>query len=154
MKSRVTLSHYEMEMFRFTQLMFGVKYAPEIFQCEIVRILKGVDNFIVSIDENVMFTSPHRSPCVTNLESSQPVNNCKREEMRICPDSSQVPGPWSLTKMAFAEAEVESIRYPTPLFSQQNGLGERYIKIINKAIRRWERSYALPTMRAKSLSAM
>lgn len=41
----------ETGMFRFTRLMFGVNCAPEIFQREMVRILEGVQNVIVYIDD-------------------------------------------------------------------------------------------------------
>ncbi|XP_058448729.1 uncharacterized protein LOC131428699 [Malaya genurostris] len=42
-------------MYRFTRLMFGVNCAPEIFQREMVRILKDVDNIIVFIDDILIF---------------------------------------------------------------------------------------------------
>lgn len=42
-------------MYRFTRLMFGVNCAPEIFQREMVRILKDVDNIIVYIDDILIF---------------------------------------------------------------------------------------------------
>ncbi|XP_058449085.1 uncharacterized protein K02A2.6-like [Malaya genurostris] len=38
-------------MFRFTRLMFGVNCAPEIFQREMCRLLEGIDNVIVYIDD-------------------------------------------------------------------------------------------------------
>ncbi|XP_062541995.1 uncharacterized protein K02A2.6-like [Armigeres subalbatus] len=47
----------EMGMFRFTRLMFGVNCAPEIFQREMVRILEGVENLIVYIDDILMFAA-------------------------------------------------------------------------------------------------
>lgn len=44
-------------MYRFTRLMFGVNCAPEIFQREMVRILKDVgDNIIVYIDDFLIFS--------------------------------------------------------------------------------------------------
>lgn len=43
-------------MFRFTRLMFGVNCAPEIFQREMSRILQGVDNIIVYIDDVLIFS--------------------------------------------------------------------------------------------------
>ncbi|XP_058456780.1 uncharacterized protein K02A2.6-like [Malaya genurostris] len=42
-------------MFRFTRLMFGVNCAPEIFQREMSRILEGVNNIIVYIDDILIF---------------------------------------------------------------------------------------------------
>ncbi|XP_058816578.1 uncharacterized protein K02A2.6-like [Topomyia yanbarensis] len=42
-------------MFRFTRLMFGVNCAPEIFQREMSRILKDIDNVIVYIDDILIF---------------------------------------------------------------------------------------------------
>lgn len=42
-------------MFRFTRLMFGVNCAPEIFQREMSRILRGVENIIVYIDDVLIF---------------------------------------------------------------------------------------------------
>ncbi|XP_062556782.1 uncharacterized protein K02A2.6-like [Armigeres subalbatus] len=42
-------------MYRFTRLMFGVNCAPEIFQREMVRILKDVSNSIVYIDDILLF---------------------------------------------------------------------------------------------------
>lgn len=41
----------ESGMFRFTRLMFGVNCAPEIFQREMSRILEGIGNLIVYIDD-------------------------------------------------------------------------------------------------------
>lgn len=42
-------------MFRFTRLMFGVNCAPEIFQREMSRILGGVKNTIIYIDDILMY---------------------------------------------------------------------------------------------------
>lgn len=42
-------------MFRFKRLMFGVNCAPEIFQREMSRILGGVKNIIVYIDDVLIF---------------------------------------------------------------------------------------------------
>ncbi|XP_055543287.1 uncharacterized protein LOC129728846 [Wyeomyia smithii] len=42
-------------MYRFTRLMFGVNCAPEIFQREISRILEGIENKIVYIDDILVF---------------------------------------------------------------------------------------------------
>lgn len=42
-------------MFRFTRLMFGVNCAPEIFQREMSRILEGIDNKIIYIDDILIF---------------------------------------------------------------------------------------------------
>ncbi|XP_058456358.1 uncharacterized protein LOC131433780 [Malaya genurostris] len=42
-------------MYRFTRLMFGVNCAPEIFQREMCRILEGIDNVIVYIDDILIF---------------------------------------------------------------------------------------------------
>ncbi|XP_062538746.1 uncharacterized protein K02A2.6-like [Armigeres subalbatus] len=42
-------------MFRFTRLMFGVNCAPEIFQREMTRILDGVENIIIYIDDVLIF---------------------------------------------------------------------------------------------------
>lgn len=42
-------------MYRFTRLMFGVNCAPEIFQREMSRILEGVKNIIVYIDDILIF---------------------------------------------------------------------------------------------------
>ncbi|XP_062704531.1 uncharacterized protein K02A2.6-like [Aedes albopictus] len=42
-------------MYRFTRLMFGVNCAPEIFQREMSRLLEGVDNLIVYIDDVLIF---------------------------------------------------------------------------------------------------
>lgn len=42
-------------MYRFTRLMFGVNCAPEIFQREMMRILKDVSNVIVFIDDILIF---------------------------------------------------------------------------------------------------
>lgn len=42
-------------MYRFTRLMFGVNCAPEIFQREMSRILKDIDNVIVYIDDILIF---------------------------------------------------------------------------------------------------
>ncbi|XP_062538803.1 uncharacterized protein K02A2.6-like [Armigeres subalbatus] len=44
-------------MYRFTRLMFGVNCAPEVFQREMVRILNGVKNVIVYIDDVLIFAS-------------------------------------------------------------------------------------------------
>lgn len=41
--------------YRFTRLMFGVNYAPEVFQCEMMRVLKDVKNKIVYIDDILLF---------------------------------------------------------------------------------------------------
>lgn len=45
----------ETGMYRFTRLMFGVNCAPEIFQREMCRLLEGVDNIIVYIDDILIF---------------------------------------------------------------------------------------------------
>lgn len=42
-------------MYRFTRLMFGVNCAPEIFQREMCRLLEGVGNIIVYIDDVLIF---------------------------------------------------------------------------------------------------
>lgn len=42
-------------MYRFTRLMFGVNCAPEIFQREMSRILLGIENVIVYIDDILIF---------------------------------------------------------------------------------------------------
>lgn len=42
-------------MYRFTRLMFGVNCAPEIFQREMCRLLEGVENIIVYIDDILIF---------------------------------------------------------------------------------------------------
>lgn len=42
-------------MFRFTRLMFGVNCAPEIFQREMSRILEGIPNVIVYMDDILIF---------------------------------------------------------------------------------------------------
>lgn len=42
-------------MYRFTRLMFGVNCAPEIFQREMSRLLDGIDNIIVYIDDVLIF---------------------------------------------------------------------------------------------------
>lgn len=42
-------------MYRFTRLMFGVNCAPEVFQREMSRILKDVENKIVYIDDILIF---------------------------------------------------------------------------------------------------
>ncbi|XP_062541853.1 uncharacterized protein K02A2.6-like [Armigeres subalbatus] len=42
-------------MYRFTRLMFGVNCAPEIFQREMCRLLEGVDNKIVYIDDVLIY---------------------------------------------------------------------------------------------------
>lgn len=44
-------------MYRFTRLMFGVNCAPEIFQREMIRILDGIDNIIIYIDDILIFAS-------------------------------------------------------------------------------------------------
>lgn len=44
-------------MYRFTRLMFGVNCAPEIFQREMTRILDGIDNVIVYIDDVLIFAA-------------------------------------------------------------------------------------------------
>ncbi|XP_055589807.1 uncharacterized protein K02A2.6-like [Uranotaenia lowii] len=38
-------------MFRYTRLMFGVNAAPEIFQREMCRVLEGIENIIIYIDD-------------------------------------------------------------------------------------------------------
>lgn len=45
----------ETGMYRFTRLMFGVNCAPEIFQREMCRLLEGVENKIVYIDDVLIF---------------------------------------------------------------------------------------------------
>lgn len=45
----------ESGMFRFTRLMFGVNCAPEIFQREMTRILRNVENKIVYIDDILVY---------------------------------------------------------------------------------------------------
>lgn len=45
----------EAGMYRFTRLMFGVNCAPEVFQREMMRILKDVENKIVYIDDVLLF---------------------------------------------------------------------------------------------------
>lgn len=45
----------ESGMYRFCRLMFGVNAAPEIFQREMARILKGVKNVIIYIDDILIF---------------------------------------------------------------------------------------------------
>lgn len=45
----------ESGMYRFTRLMFGVNCAPEIFQREMCRLLEGIDNIIVYIDDVLIF---------------------------------------------------------------------------------------------------
>ncbi|XP_055630284.1 uncharacterized protein K02A2.6-like isoform X1 [Toxorhynchites rutilus septentrionalis] len=47
----------ETGMFRFTRLMFAVNCAPEIFQREMVRILEGVKNVIVYIDDILLYAT-------------------------------------------------------------------------------------------------
>lgn len=42
-------------MYRFCRLLFGVNAAPEIFQREMVRILKGIKNVIIYIDDILIF---------------------------------------------------------------------------------------------------
>lgn len=42
-------------MYRFTRLVFGVNCAPEIFQREMERILSGIDNIVVYIDDVLIF---------------------------------------------------------------------------------------------------
>lgn len=42
-------------MYRFTRLMFGVNCAPEVFQREMTRVLKDVENKIVYIDDILLF---------------------------------------------------------------------------------------------------
>lgn len=44
-------------MYRFTRLMFGVNCAPEIFQREMCRLLEGIDNVIVYIDDILIFAN-------------------------------------------------------------------------------------------------
>lgn len=51
----VTTFLAENGMYRFTRLMFGVNCAPEIFQREMVRLLAGVENVIVYIDDVLIF---------------------------------------------------------------------------------------------------
>ncbi|XP_062541718.1 uncharacterized protein K02A2.6-like [Armigeres subalbatus] len=45
----------ETGMYRFTRLMFGVNCAPEVFQREMTRILKDIENKIVYIDDILLF---------------------------------------------------------------------------------------------------
>ena len=42
-------------MYRFTRLMFGVNCAPEIFQREMCRLLEGIENIIIYIDDILIF---------------------------------------------------------------------------------------------------
>ncbi|XP_058449301.1 uncharacterized protein K02A2.6-like [Malaya genurostris] len=42
-------------MYRFTRLMFGVNCAPEVFQREMCRILDGIRNVIVYLDDILIF---------------------------------------------------------------------------------------------------
>ncbi|XP_058814309.1 uncharacterized protein LOC131678289 [Topomyia yanbarensis] len=42
-------------MYRFTRLMFGVNCAPEIFQREMCRLLEGIANIVVYIDDILIF---------------------------------------------------------------------------------------------------
>ncbi|XP_062556966.1 uncharacterized protein K02A2.6-like [Armigeres subalbatus] len=42
-------------MYRFTRLMFGVNCAPEIFQREMCRLLEGIDNIVIYIDDVLIF---------------------------------------------------------------------------------------------------
>ncbi|XP_062538450.1 uncharacterized protein LOC134206739 [Armigeres subalbatus] len=42
-------------MYRFTRLIFGVNCAPEIFQREMMRVLKDIKNKIVYIDDILLF---------------------------------------------------------------------------------------------------
>lgn len=44
-------------MYRFTRLMFGVNCAPEIFQREMCRLLDGIENLIVYIDDVLIFAN-------------------------------------------------------------------------------------------------
>lgn len=45
----------ESGMYRFTRLMFGVNCAPEIFQREMSRLLEGIENVVVYIDDILIF---------------------------------------------------------------------------------------------------
>ncbi|XP_055590375.1 uncharacterized protein K02A2.6-like [Uranotaenia lowii] len=47
----------ETGMYRFTRLMFGVNCAPEVFQREMVRILGGIRNVIVYIDDILIYAA-------------------------------------------------------------------------------------------------
>lgn len=47
----------ESGMYRFTRLMFGVNCAPEIFQREMCRLLEGISNVIVYIDDILIFAA-------------------------------------------------------------------------------------------------
>lgn len=51
----VTTFLTEEGMFRFTRLMFGVNCAPEIFQREMTRVLEGIPNIIIYIDDILVF---------------------------------------------------------------------------------------------------
>ncbi|XP_055589043.1 uncharacterized protein K02A2.6-like [Uranotaenia lowii] len=46
----------ETGMFRFTRLMFGVNCAPEVFQREMTRILEGIENVIIYIDDILIYS--------------------------------------------------------------------------------------------------
>lgn len=52
-------------MFRFTRLLFGVNAAPEIFQREMIRIFRGVDNIIVYIDDILIYAD-----CIEKLRKT------------------------------------------------------------------------------------
>ncbi|XP_055632948.1 uncharacterized protein K02A2.6-like [Toxorhynchites rutilus septentrionalis] len=67
----------ERGMYRFTRLMFGVNCAPEIFQREMTRILEGIFNVIVYIDDILIFadTLEHLRKTVANVLKALRANN-------------------------------------------------------------------------------
>lgn len=61
----------ESGMYRFTRLMFGVNCAPEIFQREMCRILKGIKNVIIYIDDILIFANSIEDLRITVAEVLQ-----------------------------------------------------------------------------------
>lgn len=47
-------------MFRFTRLMFGVNCAPEILQREMTRVLEGIPNINIYIDDILVSSEKNR----------------------------------------------------------------------------------------------
>ncbi|XP_062558173.1 uncharacterized protein K02A2.6-like [Armigeres subalbatus] len=64
-------------MYRFTRLMFGVNCAPEVFQREMTRILKDVENKIIYIDDILLFadTLEHLRTTVAHVLKTLRSNN-------------------------------------------------------------------------------
>lgn len=75
----------ETGMYRFTRLMFGVNCAPEIFQREMCKLLGGMENVIVFIDDVLIFAETLEALRLTTAEVLKILrNNCLTLNVAKC----------------------------------------------------------------------